>query len=167
MKGSRFFNIEGRHNMVNEQQIKELLGRVNDLLEIKQKMPSVPGKKFNIFSVLDREHKEVTTHCRLIGEFLDKNGSHGMGDVFLREFFPIVLELDYPKNEPTWLWWQYLPSGNDDEKNVDDETDINFRSCLGRYEDLLDDAKRGKLIDEIVDKVKKQLHNILETGLPE
>lgn len=87
--------------MVSEQQKKELLGRVNDLLEIKKEMPSVPGKKFNIFSVLDREHKEVTTHCRLIGEFLDKNGSHGMGDVFLREFFPIVLELDYPKNEPT------------------------------------------------------------------
>lgn len=86
--------------MANEQQKKELelLGRVNDLLEIKKEM-SVPGEKYNIFSVLDRERKEVTTHCRLIGEFLDKNGSHGMGDVFLREFFPIVLGIkDYPED---------------------------------------------------------------------
>lgn len=84
---------------INEQHISELLNQVNSLLEIKRNIPRVPGIDFNIFSVLNMESDEENTHNRLIYEFLNKDGSHGMGDVFLREFFKMVLEKDYPKDK--------------------------------------------------------------------
>lgn len=83
----------------NEQYISELLKQVNSLLEIKRKISPVPGEKFNVFSVLNMESDEENTHNRLIYEFLSKDGSHGMGDVFLREFFAKVLEKPYPDSE--------------------------------------------------------------------
>lgn len=84
---------------INEQHISELLNQVNSLLQIKRKIPHVLGEKFNVFSVLNMESDEVNTHSRLIYEFLNKDGSHGMGDVFLREFFAQVLEKPYPDSE--------------------------------------------------------------------
>lgn len=50
------------------------------------------GKSFNIFSVLGVETKEVII-CRLIREFLDPRGRHGMVEVPLRLFANMVLQL--------------------------------------------------------------------------
>lgn len=50
------------------------------------------GVNFNIFSVLGVETKEVII-CRLLREFLDPRGRHGMGEVPLRLFANMVLQL--------------------------------------------------------------------------
>ncbi len=47
--------------------------------------------KFNIFSVLGVETKEVII-CRFLGEFLDPKGSHNLGAAPLRLFFETVLD---------------------------------------------------------------------------
>lgn len=41
---------------------------------------------FNIFQVLRSGHEEVSLHSRFLYELLNPKGSHGMGDVFLRQF---------------------------------------------------------------------------------
>lgn len=90
---------ERRIKMADNRYIYEILNHVSSLLDIKQRMPPVPGGEFNIFSILNMESDEVNTHSRLIYEFLNKDGSHGMGDIFLCEFFEKVLEKPYPDSE--------------------------------------------------------------------
>lgn len=44
------------------------------------------GEHFNIFNVLNLTSNETRTHSAFIAELLDPNGSHGLGDQFLRSF---------------------------------------------------------------------------------
>ena len=86
--------------------IESLLRQVQGILEIRAKIPKAVGTDFNIFSVLHMERDEVNTHCRLIYELLNPDGSHGMGDTFLREFFS-VLSLHYPENAAVTVSREY------------------------------------------------------------
>ncbi len=51
------------------------------------------GYNFNIFSILDRERYEVTTHSYFLYELLNPHGSHGQGDRFLQRFLEEILLL--------------------------------------------------------------------------
>jgi len=42
--------------------------------------------RFNIFRVLDRERREVTTHSRFLAHLLDPTACHGQGGLFLEKF---------------------------------------------------------------------------------
>ena len=44
------------------------------------------GEKFNVFSIIGREHHEVEIHSAIIAELLNPEGLHGQGDVFLKSF---------------------------------------------------------------------------------
>lgn len=44
------------------------------------------GEKFNVFSIIGRQHYEVQTHSAFIAELLNPKGSHGQGTVFLESF---------------------------------------------------------------------------------
>ena len=44
------------------------------------------AEHFNIFTILDRERREVSTHSRFLAELLDPRGSHGQAHLFLRAF---------------------------------------------------------------------------------
>lgn len=48
------------------------------------------GESFNIFNVLGVTSDETRTHSAFIAELLDPNGSHGLGDQFLRSFVDTV-----------------------------------------------------------------------------
>ena len=72
-----------------------LLQQTQNILNIRETLPKQAGAGFNIFSILDIETDE-RKHCRLLYEFLNPDGSHGMGDQFLREFFHI-LNQPYPE----------------------------------------------------------------------
>ena len=50
------------------------------------------GGNFNVFSILDRERKEVTTHSAIIAELLNPHGSHGQETSFLKLFLGQLLE---------------------------------------------------------------------------
>lgn len=47
------------------------------------------GETFNIFNILGLD-KDENSHSKIIKEFLDPYGSHGMGDTFLKIFFKII-----------------------------------------------------------------------------
>jgi len=54
------------------------------------------GYNFNIFSILDREQYEVTTHSYFLYELLNPNGRHRQGNQFLQLFLKEILLLhDY------------------------------------------------------------------------
>jgi hypothetical protein len=50
------------------------------------------GYHFNIFSILDRERYEVTTHSYFLYELLNPYGRHGQGSKFLKLFLEGVLK---------------------------------------------------------------------------
>lgn len=76
--------------------IYSLLDQAKTILELRKQRKERPGERFNVFTVLNMETDEVNTHSRLLYEFLRPDGSHGMGDQFLRIFFQVVLKKDYP-----------------------------------------------------------------------
>ena len=51
---------------------------------------------FNIFTILDKETDEESTHCRFIYELLSPKGSHNQGDTFLKLFFQKIIGEEYP-----------------------------------------------------------------------
>lgn len=64
----------------------------NKLKEEKSK-----SSDFNIFTILDKETDEESTHCRFIYELLSPDGSHNQGDTFLKLFFKTVLGVSEEK----------------------------------------------------------------------
>jgi len=67
--------------------LTNLLGQFRLLKDKYDAVAAATGERFNVFSVLDRERREVTTHSRLLAELLNPKGSHGCSAVFLRLFF--------------------------------------------------------------------------------
>ncbi len=82
---------------MNNEKIKSLLDRVKDIVKIHNEHANKQGEKFNIFSILRMDRKEVKTHSNFIYELLNPKGSHGQGDVFLKSFAEIVLNSEVPK----------------------------------------------------------------------
>ena len=58
------------------------------------------GGNFNIFSILDRERKEVTTHSAVIAELLNPHGSHGQETSFLKLFLDQLLKKLHEEQKP-------------------------------------------------------------------
>ena len=56
-----------------------------------KEIEKITGEHYNIFSVMGMENNEVKTHSAIIGDLLNPNGSHFMGDVFLELFIDSVL----------------------------------------------------------------------------
>ncbi|MCG7588761.1 PD-(D/E)XK nuclease family protein, partial [Photobacterium sp. OFAV2-7] len=76
-----------------------LLHRTHLMLEQYQRFSNQQGERFNIFSILRMERKEVETHSRFIYELLSPHGSHGMGTTFLEMFISDVLCLEYQQGK--------------------------------------------------------------------
>jgi len=57
------------------------------------------GYDFNIFSVMGMERNEVKTHSAMIAELLNPNGSHGQGDIFLRNFLENIAKCKVLSND--------------------------------------------------------------------
>jgi len=73
--------------MHNTVPIKHLLNETQTIVKSYDRVAEATGENFNIFSILKAENYEVTTHSRFIGELLNRKGSHGLGDTFLKIFF--------------------------------------------------------------------------------
>ena len=75
------------------EKLQRLLDEVRLILkkaEVKKKEADRRGESFNIFNVLGVTSDETRTHSAFIAELLDPNGSHGLGDQFLRSFIDTV-----------------------------------------------------------------------------
>jgi len=67
--------------------------------KIKEKENILSKEKSIRFNVLDFFRIDETLHSRLLGFFLDKNASHGQGDLFLKKFIEKLGYTDYEKGK--------------------------------------------------------------------
>ena len=97
----------------------QLLEYAAAILKLKKQLPPTPGENFNIFSILNMETDEVNTHCRLLYELLSPNGSHGMGEQFLRAFFEMVLHRPYCEGVSVYREYTIEKQTDDDYGRID------------------------------------------------
>ncbi|MFW6026906.1 MAG: PD-(D/E)XK nuclease family protein [Candidatus Woesearchaeota archaeon] len=148
--------------MSDLQTIKQLLNEVQTISESYERVAEATGENFNIFSVLNMETDEVTTHSQFIAELLNPNGAHGQTDTFLKIFVNILSEREiFNKN----IGELELSNTNIvKEKQIGSVDNINE---TGGYIDLLINAKHFKIIIEnkidAVDQYKQlvRYHNFL------
>ena len=77
---------------------ESLLQQVKVINEKHEIIKRINGEKFNIFSILKLERKEVDTHSYFIYELLNPKGSHNQGDKFLQLFLQQILKNDKYKD---------------------------------------------------------------------
>lgn len=80
--------------MDNFKSFQNLFNHVKTILEIKQKTNHNRCNDFTVFTALRNETDEKKTHTTFLYEILRPNGTHGMGDAFLKDFFSTVLKID-------------------------------------------------------------------------
>ena len=79
--------------------LEDLLKNIKIFLKLKEKADTdTYGKDFTVFTALDNELDEKNVHTRFIYEIISPAAIHGMGVVFLEEFFNKVLHVGIPKN---------------------------------------------------------------------
>ena len=74
------------------EQLKKLLQDVNVILQkekVRKEESRKRGERFNVFEMLGVAHYEVT-HSKIIAGFLNPQGSHGQGNLFLRLFLQTI-----------------------------------------------------------------------------
>lgn len=79
----------------------QLLGQSKIILDAREKTLAPLGASFNVFSILNMEANEVDTHSRMLFELLSSEGSHGMGERFLRLFLTNPFRMGPPSTEST------------------------------------------------------------------
>lgn len=79
--------------------VNQLLREVETITNSYKLVTKTTGDKFNIFSILKIERNEVNTHSRLIAELLNKNGSHGQGNKYLKLFLDNLAIKSFNINE--------------------------------------------------------------------
>jgi hypothetical protein len=73
-----------------EQDLKHILDNVNFIKMKYDDIAKITGENFNIFRIMNMEHKEVHPHSSLIAELLNEKGSHGQGNLFLNLFLQVI-----------------------------------------------------------------------------
>ncbi|HJC17111.1 MAG TPA: PD-(D/E)XK nuclease family protein [Candidatus Alistipes stercorigallinarum] len=76
--------------MEHLQRLLDEVRLIREKAEVEKKEADRRGENFNIFNVLGVTSDETRTHSAFIAELLDPNGSHGLGDQFLRLFIDTV-----------------------------------------------------------------------------
>jgi len=74
-------------------EIMQLLSEIRSISDKNDMQKRSTGGYFNIFEIAHINTKEVIM-CRVIKEFIDVNGSHCLGNCFLKLFLKTVLHLD-------------------------------------------------------------------------
>lgn len=65
---------------------KKLLKSIGEISKKYEELEKLSGEAFNIFKVINVTSDEVRLHSKFLAELLNRNGSHGQGDVFLKLF---------------------------------------------------------------------------------
>lgn len=69
---------------------KKLIQDAQRIIAHHNEVSRLKGENFNIFSILNMEHKENGTHSAFLGELLNPNGSHSKGNLFLQLFLQTI-----------------------------------------------------------------------------
>jgi hypothetical protein len=76
--------------MDNEEKILKLMGKVKVCIDKNESEQKNKKTLFNIFTILRDESEEVHLHSKFIYELLNINGTHDMGEVYLKSFLNII-----------------------------------------------------------------------------
>jgi hypothetical protein len=79
---------------LNMDKLETLLKEISEIVlkeKTQQEEKRKRGENFNIFKVLGLSTSEVRLHSAFLAELLKLDGSHGMGDSFLKAFLEIVI----------------------------------------------------------------------------
>lgn len=95
---------------------KKLIKDAKRIMAHHNEVSRLKGENFNVFSILNMEHKENGTHSAFLGELLNPKGSHLKGNLFLQLFLQtidnntialdkatVVLEKHIGKRDDTYL----------------------------------------------------------------
>lgn len=110
--------------------LEQLLKEISKIVlkdKVQQEEKRKRGEKFNIFSVIGVQRKEVRLHSAFLAELLNPQGNHGLGDRFLVAF----LEKTFGKN-------------NNPLETKTAKVEVEY--VIGNGE-IFDDGKRGGRID--------------------
>lgn len=75
---------------MNEHQIKTLLTRTRGIVKQNKELRKARKEDFNIFEVLSVQRYEEHTHSVFIAELLSSDGSHLLGNIFLKHFLKVI-----------------------------------------------------------------------------
>ena len=75
---------------MQKEKIKTLLKETRKIVKHHNEIALLKGERFNVFSILKMESKENETHSAFLGELLNPEGSHLLGDTFLQLFLKTV-----------------------------------------------------------------------------
>jgi len=84
---------------MEEIELEKCLLTLSGKIETIEQMEKHKGEKFNIFSILNMERREVETHSMFLYELLNPDGSHFQGMKYLEIFIKEVLEINDFKYE--------------------------------------------------------------------
>ena len=85
----------------NEATLENILAEARVRKNEHDEWAKATGINFNVFSILDRERKEVETHSAIIAELLNPHGSHSQGILFLELFLKQLKPIIDASNEHT------------------------------------------------------------------
>lgn len=108
---------------INFQELEKVLislyGKINTIEELEKHR----GTKFNIFTILGMERKEVGTHSYFIYELINPKGSHYQGSKYLEIFIKKVLELpDFDLKNVKVGRETLIPSGRSIDFTIENDT---------------------------------------------
>lgn len=101
IKQTNLYHID--YSKLNDIRKKSTLNGLGNILidfeKIKERENILSKEKSIRFNVLDFFRIDETLHSRLLGFFLDKNESHGQGDLFLKKFVEKLGYSDYDEGK--------------------------------------------------------------------
>lgn len=75
---------------MSEAAISNLLKRTSQIRHKHELVAELTGENFNVFRILGLQASENRTHSAFLRELLDPQGTHGMGDAFLKAFIRLM-----------------------------------------------------------------------------
>ena len=121
----------------SEYRLEGILDQVRVLKAKYDERVKCTGENFNVFSILDRERKEVTTHSAIIAELLNPQGTHSQGTLFLKLFLAQLLRKlqEEPKAQ--------LKELREKLKQIQEENEFD------KFEVEVETSKEGKVLGRI------------------
>lgn len=77
-----------------DEKIEHLIKIVKPIISKYDDIEKSKGEKFNLFSILKMENKEVETHSAFLYELINPKGSHQQGNLYLKIFIESVLKMN-------------------------------------------------------------------------
>lgn len=70
----------------------DLMQKVVSIQVHSEEISKLKGEHYNLFSVIHRERDEVVVHNRIVKDFLNPKGAHGLGNIPLKKFIKLLEE---------------------------------------------------------------------------